>query len=180
MSRNLIVVTVLFAFVVGLFTASTVPVAFAEDEKKVEEPEKKYPWADRDMNKVIKMTKLDYICDLANVKSIDEKHAVLDQHNGKPRIVMVKYKAEPKKEGLLLLVAVKADVKSRNFNKYPADSVAKKALHLWTIRHACLSNNLQPGNHRTWPIECRLVYKGKVIGKHIQEKPEVKKDVFAH
>jgi hypothetical protein len=147
----------LLGFLAGIVATSTLPGAFA-DEKKDDEKKLKYPWAGKEWNQAVTMTKLDrLLLSRANEAPADDAR-VLEKRNGKPVTIVTKYEAKAARQGILLIAHVKS-VRARELD----NGDAHRAAQLWYARHLDESKD-----GRDWPIECRLVMKGKVLAKFVR------------
>jgi hypothetical protein len=153
----------LLGFLAGIIAASTLPDALADekdaDEKDAEKTKKlKYPWAGKEWNETVTMTKLDrLLLEHANEAPAEDARVVERQFK-KLITVVTKYEAKAARQGILLIAHVKS--------LRPGDIVrsdANRAAQLWYAKHL---NESKDGSN--WPIECRLVMKGKVIAKFVR------------
>jgi hypothetical protein len=151
----------LLGFLAGIVATSTLPGAFA-DEKKDDEKKLKYPWAGKEWNQAVTMTKLDrLLLSRANEAPADDAR-VLEKRNGKPVTIVTKYEAKAARQGILLIVHVRS-LRPRGVGS----SELNQAKYLWYRKHLDMAFPACQIPRRDWPIECRLMMKGKVLVKAV-------------
>jgi hypothetical protein len=148
----------LVAFLAGLLAASTLPSAVAGD--KQDDPNAlKYPWAGKDLNKPVTMTKLDLIITVANAEPISKKDSLIWGSTRRPMVVVNSYKAKATAKGLHLV----ADVAAKQ-GLVLSNVIAEKALKAWAVKHAKVDYQ-----YKTWPVAVTLCVGEKKVLTHVRK-----------
>lgn len=155
MHRTLIIAVATLAFVAGLFVASTLasaPAAGKPDDANA----LKFPYAGKELNEPVTMTRLEYLIAMANAKPIN---AVVQHRHKCDPVMLVDTKAKATPKGLILAAKVKG-----RFKKGDCEVMCSTIAGKWSRRH----EGFAEAKNR-WPMAVQLYVGDKKVHTQIRK-----------